>query len=324
MVAASPDDRTHGSAMMPLQARYSMTAWEAGVFSARRALANADFKGSRRLRKMLARYLPSRDVICATNYGFRLIVNPQMDPYQNTIFESGTYEPGTLALMAHVLRPGDTFLDVGANIGLMSIAASRHVGPTGRVFAFEPEPAMFARLLENLDLNAVRNVDAIQTALGARDQVRTVFAYPAINIGRASLVQSPGAVPTGQATVRALASFVEERQLDRIRMIKIDVEGFEYEVLLGAQNCLTGERPPILCVECDDEMPRPDRTVSMSTIHELIIGIRQYRPYALTRSKFAKDPRMMPVDDIGSVRRHDNIIYVPTYMKAELPAFLFT
>jgi hypothetical protein len=75
---------------MRSQTKYSMTAWETSALSARRALAKADFRGSWRLRQLLARYLPSRDVICQTNCGFRLIVNPQM---QRTIFESGTYEP---------------------------------------------------------------------------------------------------------------------------------------------------------------------------------------------------------------------------------------
>lgn len=303
---------------------YRLSLWEAALIRAGKILVNADFKGSWRLQQLLARYVPSRDVICSTNYGFRLIVNPRMDPYQRVIFMEGTYEPGLLSFMGRVLRPGDVFLDVGANIGLMSLAASCYVGPTAGVYAFEPESSMFRRLLENIELNKVQNVTAVQTAVGAMNEIREVFAYPLVNIGRASLVKSQGAELAGQTSVITLASFVEERKLEGIRMIKIDVEGFEYEVLAGARACLSGEQAPILSVECDDEMPRDDSTTDMSKIHDLILGTENYEPYMFTRSKFYSDGKISPLAKIGDVQRHDNIIYIPGHIKNDLPPNLYS
>ena len=106
-----------------------LTFGETLLLRARRFLRNTDFKGVWRMEQFLsAKGVPSREVISATRYGFTLKVNPSVDVYQRMIFEEGWYEPGTIALMSRMLKKGDTFLDVGANIRLMSLAASRVVG----------------------------------------------------------------------------------------------------------------------------------------------------------------------------------------------------
>ena len=175
--------------------RYKMSPFGAGIVTAKRFLAGSDFKGSWRLHQWLSRYVPKGEVACDTNYGFRIIVNPRMDPYQQTIFVEGAYEPALLNFMSRVLRQGDIFLDIGANIGLMTLAASKWVGPTGHVYAFEPEPSVFRRLLENVEINGAANVTAMKNAVGSTNATREVFAYPSVNIGRASLVKAEGASP---------------------------------------------------------------------------------------------------------------------------------
>ena len=67
----------------------------------------SSIKGLWRVYRAVRRWYPDRDVICPTNYGFGLIINPAGDDYQIKLFETGAYEPGTLALMAKLLHPGD-------------------------------------------------------------------------------------------------------------------------------------------------------------------------------------------------------------------------
>ena len=119
--------------------------------------------------------IPKGFVVRALLCGQRLLLDPQEDTYQSQISESGTYEPGTLNLMSEVLRPGDTFVDVGANLGLMTVHGSSLVGSKGKVFAFEPSPTVYKRLTQNLELNSCKNVQAYQVALGERAQTAIIY-----------------------------------------------------------------------------------------------------------------------------------------------------
>ena len=106
-------------------------------------------------------------------------------------------------------------------------------------------------------------------------------------------------------------------------MMKIDVEGFEYEVLSGARAVLSGATPPILSVECDDEMPRENAAAGMSSIYRMILDTDNYDPFRFVQSKFNRDGRIVPLGRLADVPRHDNIIYVPRHVRNDLPRDLF-
>lgn len=272
------------------------------------------YRGAWRIRRFVLSHCPSRELVCTTQHGVYLIVNPAADPYQKGIFETGTYEPGLLALMSRLLRAGDVFVDVGANIGLMSLVASRLVGSTGYVYAFEPEPGIYNRLLDNIALNSATNIEPIPHALGSSHERRRVFSYPAVNIGRASLVESKGAILAGETSVITLDDFLLERSARVPRMVKIDVEGFEYEVLLGATRMLRLKNPPVLCVECDDEMPRAGSSAGMADIHDLVLSTGKYSAYRLEGTKFAPGSALVSIGNLEEVPRHDNVIYIPSHL----------
>ena len=283
----------------------------------------SSIKGLWRVYRAVRRLYPDRDVICPTNYGFGLIINPAGDDYQITLFETGAYEPGTLALMAKLLHAGDTFLDVGANIGLMTLVAARAVGPSGGVFAFEPHPRIFERLLENIALSGVQNVTALRVALGAERSEREVYAYPDVNIGRASLVLSNGGVACGKTAVMTLDDVLEERGLRSVRMMKVDVEGFELQVLKGATRLLQSADCPILCVEVDEDMPREDTEGGMAAIHAFVMAQNDFKTFKFVGTKFIES-KLSPVDDIGEIPKHDNVIYVPVDRVSTVPEDIFT
>src|SRR5690606_6625977 len=105
-------------------------------------LLNVDLPGVRFLAARLpaiAMPRPTRELNLKTIYGFGLRIDPATDRgMERSIYLTGTYEQGTLFVMRQILRPGDVFVDVGANIGWMTLYAVQCVGKGGKVFAFEP------------------------------------------------------------------------------------------------------------------------------------------------------------------------------------------
>lgn len=161
------------------------------------------------------------------------------------IFRLGFYEPGTLAFMKKVLEPGDTFLDVGASIGLMSFYASKIIGNSGRVLTFEPVSKTFTHLTKSIKLNHSKNITPLQFALGNENTslpINLDSACPSL-----ATVKSNSTTETVQ--VRILDEVLSEQKISKVKLMKIDVEGFEAEVLSGAKKLLSDKNAPMLCIE---------------------------------------------------------------------------
>lgn len=167
----------------------------------------------------------------------------------SVLLEAGELEPGIRKLIQRALVSGDFFIDIGANIGLHTIAAARAVGPTGRVLAFEPHPQTADLLKQTIWLNGLSSfVEVFDVALG--DQ-RTRLK---LNIGRTSghhsllNLEQDGTGQTVDVCVQTLDEIVAGRKFSGL--VKIDVEGFELNVLEGMQATL-GSNPGLgLLVEC--------------------------------------------------------------------------
>ena len=154
------------------------------------------------------------------------------------------FERYELQLVAKSLKPGMRMVDVGANIGLYSILGSSRVGDTGRVWAFEPSRESYNRLVRNLQLNDCSCVQPIQVALGdAPDRFSTLTCDAGYGDAYRYLlpVSEHGAGASSGEVVRAttLDACASEYGIKQIDLIKIDVEGGEYRVLLGARETLS-------------------------------------------------------------------------------------
>ena len=97
-----------------------------------------------------------------------LLIRPN-DQLSRAVYVSGTYEPASLLAMKRLLPPGGVFLDLGANVGIYSMLASRWVGPAGRVFSFEPSEREFMCLRRHIDLNGLSNVMPLRGAVAGQD-----------------------------------------------------------------------------------------------------------------------------------------------------------
>lgn len=167
------------------------------------------------------------------------------------VFVSGLYEPNSMLALRDFLPRGGTFLDVGANMGLFSLLAARMVGSSGQVFAFEPSSRDFDRLVDNLRLNGLDNVQPFRLALSdTQGRAPLLIAgepHAGHNtLGRHLVYDGVESVGTEVVATVALDDFAVERRIDRLDLVKIDTEGGEYRVLLGARKTLQRLRPVLM------------------------------------------------------------------------------
>jgi FkbM family methyltransferase len=171
-------------------------------------------------------------------------------------FHGEPYEAGLVNALPGLLTPGSVFVDVGANVGFLSILAARLVGAEGRVAAFEPHPGAVERLRAGLAVNGVDGtVEVIEAACGAHDQgtVRLHLAADSVlsttDPNRAPLGDFPFLQSIDVASI-TIDGWMRGRPelLGRIAAIKIDVEGTEEDVLCGMAETLTAcPRAVLIC-----------------------------------------------------------------------------
>lgn len=147
------------------------------------------------------------------------------------LFMPQFFDPEEIGLLAERLPRDGTFVDIGANVGLYTLNAARHLGPAGRILAVEPGPEAARRLRFNLSINrtdaAITHADC---AIGAEEGVMGLY-MDARNLGGSSLVRDHGGIST-PVRVRPLTDVLAEAGLTRIDVLKIDIEGAEDKALL--------------------------------------------------------------------------------------------
>ena len=179
---------------------------------------------------------------------------PPRDPIKNNLAKGKVWEPHVVRSLQKHVTPGSVALDVGAYIGTHSMLMGRLAGPQGHVYAFEPQRKVYRELRRNIELNGMGNITALRYAVGAETRIAAMNPPQKI-----ALVAADGAtrIPVGTAlgeggvAVGSGGERVEMRPLDsfgfeNVSLIKIDVEGFEDEVLAGAERLIRESRPVIL------------------------------------------------------------------------------
>lgn len=136
------------------------------------------------------------------------------------------------------LEKDDIMLDVGANLGWYSLLCEK-LFPGSKVYSFEPDPLNFSLLADNLKLNNSKNVNIYQMAVSDREDIMKLYLYDNKNRGRHSLLPINDGQTIDVKTI-TLNSFVEEQKInpEKIKFLKIDIEGYEYFALSGAKNIL--------------------------------------------------------------------------------------
>jgi len=173
-------------------------------------------------------------------------------------------------------RPGDWVIDIGANVGNVTSQLCGMVGPKGLVWAIEPLPRNVARLDALARDNALRQLRVFNVAAGANDGSADLRLPTTGHSGWASFTKSWDTKGTVNVPIRRVDDLVaENRPSVPLRFVKIDVEGYEYEVLRGAGETLRRYRPLVLC-EFNDILLK-DAGLSASGLIEMFHGLG-YRP----------------------------------------------
>jgi FkbM family methyltransferase len=192
------------------------------------------------------------------------------------LFLTGTFEPNELTWVSQTLTEGMTVIDVGAHMGVYSAIASKLVGESGLVIAMEPSTREFQRLAFHVTLNDLQNVRCVQAAASDFSGEAPLkiawewnsghntfgdFFIPTVELARKEVVRT-----------RTIDALVAAEGLDRVDLIKIDVEGHELRALAGAVETLTRFRPRILIELFEQTLRRQSASED-----EVLAFFRRYR-----------------------------------------------
>jgi len=201
--------------------------------------------------------------------------------------EYGQYSPGEVEMFSKILRPGDIAIEVGAHLGVHTIPMGRMVAPSGSVMAFEPQLHVYNLLAGNIALNGLSGVvTAVCMAAGAEQGqivVPPIDYDREANFGGCALTpENDQGRPVQMVPLDAITDYIQA-----LRLIKIDAEGMEYEVLSGARKLIARCRP-YLYFEDD----RPEKSLGVLTLARSL-GYRLYshKPFYVTAENRPDDLR---------------------------------
>ncbi|MFE6026179.1 FkbM family methyltransferase [Streptomyces niveus] len=228
---------------------------------------------------LVAKYLNPRlrdnawQRVVRSRFGVRFAVDTQ-DLIQRYLYLFGVWEPHMTRWLRGRLRPGDTFIDVGANVGYYAMVASRWVGDGGQVVAIEASPTFHRKLLQHVRLNQCGNVRAINGAVSDERKELTFVLASSANMGANSIVPYDGPAESSfQVEAFPLGELLEPAEISTARVIKIDVEGAEGSVVRGMIPMLDKLRP-----DCEITVEvTPDRMAQLGdSAEELMKTMRDH------------------------------------------------
>jgi FkbM family methyltransferase len=239
------------------------------------------------------------------------------DMIQMYVYLFGVWEPDITSFVRDRLGPGDTFIDVGANVGYHALLAARQVGPDGRVVAIEASPTICRWLQGNLARNG--NADAVRTVnMAVSDAPGTVHIHrgPACNIGLTTTLESRGFAAEAKVAAAPLADLLEPKEIATARLVKIDVEGGEDRVLAGMGGFLEKcpEGVEILLELSPEWWPDPHQTAQQILAPLFEAGFHAYRidnnlwPWRYLWPREIRRPRRVREPLVKRVKRIDLVL----------------
>lgn len=197
---------------------------------------------------------------------------------------SELFERREVKFVKYFLEEGDIFVDVGANIGLFSIVAAPVVGEKGDVVSFEPTPKLYKRLNQNKNVNGYSNIHTYELGLYSTDGHETINVS---NEGRNAWnslekTNMRGSYQEKEIETTTIDNFIVKNScVERAKLIKIDVEGAEFDIIKGGEKLFASKEAPTLLIEFADRNTGPNR--SCKKLHDLLVRLG-YSLYELGQS----------------------------------------
>ena len=178
----------------------------------------------------------------------------EIDPVSNfglALSRHGQYEKNMISTMNELLPPNGNFIDLGANEGYFTVIAAKLVGPNGRVVSIEPQERLLPIIARNLELNGIHGVRMLNVAIADQIGESNLYLAPDVNSGSSAL--NPGFakywVPVQAVKTLRLIDVLNNEVNGPVDLIKVDIEGFEYEALLGSSDIFKEHRIRALALE---------------------------------------------------------------------------
>ena len=233
--------------------------------------------------------------------GLTLRAYPRSNSASNVIYFTPYFDPDEMEFLSRVLKPGDAFVDCGANIGTYSLLAASIVGSSGNVFSYEPAARTAGRLRENVEINGLAAVIHVrQAAVGA---VRGVARITSGSDVSNSIVSANEA---GRVTEEIEVVPLDGAEFPSIpSIVKIDVEGYEMEALRGMSALLKEDNRPILLIELTPHLLRRAGTSATEVLAHLS------RLGYVLRSYSKQEGRLLKADFAAIEQLQANYLAVP-------------
>jgi FkbM family methyltransferase len=231
-----------------------------------------------------------------------MLLDPN-DLISRVILETGAWDQASwLAIQRH-LGSGATFVDIGAHEGYCSLKAAQVVGPSGQVIAIEPNPEMVRALRDNIQASGASVITIEPVACSDSETTMDLFTAAESNTGSSSLSKTNAFLGGSAGRVhpvaaRPLDAIIRENGVRRVDVLKIDVEGAEFQVLKGAQETLALYHP-VLLVELDDRLLQSMGTSSLEIVAFLrSLGYTTGSRYDEANFEFYPDAAVSPAPSL--------------------------
>ncbi len=198
------------------------------------------------------------------------------------IIREGLYDAHVLQFMVSYARPGTIVIDVGANIGAYAIPFAVACPDVG-VHAFEPHPMAVSRFKKNLALNRTGNIRLHEIGIGASTGTCTLYGCDIRDIGSSSFLEPPGGMAREKLSVPVTTLDECFDDSVNVSVIKIDVQGFEQEVLRGARNLVSRDRPCILLEHEDSNFGDREQAQASKNVLRAFFDEAGYAVFYITR-----------------------------------------
>jgi len=191
------------------------------------------------------------------------------------------YEPDETEWVKSIIGPGMTVVDVGSSFGYYSFVASGLVGETGRVYSFEPSKPAYDSFVRNVKKNNIKNINAYQMGLGDSENDLELFDSLGTSVNTLN-IHAPTFLPQvyypvndrnmGLVHIMRLDNFWEQNNLGNIDLVKIDVEGFERNVLVGMGNLFRNRTVKHILIEYMQATQLFSEGTESDFMHRLLTG----------------------------------------------------
>lgn len=205
------------------------------------------------------------------------------------------YEPEILGFWEKIIKPGMTVFDIGANIGLYSLFLSSRIGKGGKIHAFEPVRKTYQKMIENIKLNGTEIIHLNNMAVGSLEgEVELVIDEDSAKSYTRKIDPQKNMTHSESVPSTTIDSYCKRNNISKLDFMKIDVEGFEFDVLKGAQHTLQNNPPQMIQLEViENFLQRNGRSVAEILDFTSIFG---YHPFCLKFQKLYKIEKASQID----------------------------